>query len=180
LRAVHEALADAARAGELADLAKLPVWSDARRWIEVAPLLDAKQRSWMTDLHDRVSERIVALGLPSQPIHGDAHPGNVLVTAEGATWTDFEEGGRWPVEWDLACILNASVILGLDVPACEAMVRAYGRDPHDPILEPFHVARSIVAAAWMAVTGNYRGTFDPSRLTARLAWLERRAVSRSI
>lgn len=40
---------------------------------------------------------------PAQPLHGDAHARNVLVTARGPVWNDFEDTWRGPVGWDLAC-----------------------------------------------------------------------------
>ena len=45
-------------------------------------------------------ERLTA-GLPAapaQPLHGDAHPGNLLA---GPVWCDFEDTCRGPVAWDL-------------------------------------------------------------------------------
>lgn len=37
-----------------------------------------------------------------QPLHGDAHTGNLAVTAAGLRWNDFEDVCRGPVAWDLA------------------------------------------------------------------------------
>ena len=39
-----------------------------------------------------------------QPLHGDAHPGNVIATREGLVWIDFEDACLGPVEWDLAAL----------------------------------------------------------------------------
>jgi len=44
----------------------------------------------------------LALSWPRRPLHGDAHPGNVLLTADGPRWTDFEDTCVGPIEWDLA------------------------------------------------------------------------------
>jgi Ser/Thr protein kinase RdoA (MazF antagonist) len=38
------------------------------------------------------------------PLHGDAHPGNLLHTKQGPVWTDFEDAWRGPIGWDLACL----------------------------------------------------------------------------
>ncbi|MEU4742292.1 phosphotransferase [Actinosynnema sp. NPDC023658] len=40
---------------------------------------------------------------PVQPLHGDAHARNVLVTPSGPVWNDFEDAWRGPVGWDVAC-----------------------------------------------------------------------------
>lgn len=77
------------------------------------------------------------------PLHGDAHPGNLLATPDGPVWTDFEDSWRGPVEWDLACLASTS---RLDGPTA---VAAY---PHDPAaLGPFLEARRLHGLAWSAV-----------------------------
>lgn len=43
--------------------------------------------------------------LPVQVVHGDAHPGNVLVTPSGLRWNDFEDAWHGPVAWDYACLV---------------------------------------------------------------------------
>ena len=45
-----------------------------------------------------------------QPLHGDAHPGNVIATREGLVWIDFEDACLGPVEWDLATMMDAGAI----------------------------------------------------------------------
>ncbi|WP_090068360.1 aminoglycoside phosphotransferase family protein [Lentzea flaviverrucosa] len=59
----------------------------------------ARFRQWRDDL---------LAGWPAhdndvQPLHGDPHPGNVLVTPSGPVWNDFEDTWRGPRAWDLAC-----------------------------------------------------------------------------
>ena len=61
---------------------------------------------------------------------------------------------------------------GQDIEAIHAMLAAYGRDPGDPRLEPFLAAPILMAASWLAVTGEYRGIPIGDRLTRQLAWLE--------
>lgn len=39
-----------------------------------------------------------------QPLHGDSHYGNLLMTATGPVWNDFEDTWRGPIAWDLACL----------------------------------------------------------------------------
>ena len=37
-----------------------------------------------------------------QPIHGDAPAYNLIPTAGGTLWSDFEDANLGPIEWDLA------------------------------------------------------------------------------
>lgn len=58
--------------------------------------------------HDPVLQGAAAAMLPRaeswprRPLHGDAHTANVLLTADGPLWTDFEDVCAGPLEWDLA------------------------------------------------------------------------------
>jgi thiamine kinase-like enzyme len=168
LRLLHEALR---AAGPSVDLPGLPVWGDTVTWIRTASRLSEADRAWLLDLHARLAARITGLGLPWQPVHGDSHPGNALVTRDGVVWTDFEETGAWPVEWDIACLMTG-LPFGRDVQAIHAMLDAYGREADDPLLEPFLAARILMASSWLAVTGDYRGVPMGDRLARQLAWLE--------
>jgi hypothetical protein len=72
----------------------------------VGPLTDIATALTLSDdpvLH-RAAARLVpvALAWPRRPLHGDAHTGNVLLTADGPRWTDFEDVCVGPPEWDLA------------------------------------------------------------------------------
>jgi hypothetical protein len=42
-----------------------------------------------------------------QPLHGDSHHGNLLMTSAGPVWNDFEDTWLGPVGWDLACLAGA-------------------------------------------------------------------------
>ncbi len=67
-----------------------------RRWLSEARvrLLRAVIESGLSALKDRTLERV--------PLHGDAHPGNFTMTADGPRWLDFEAACRGPREWDVA------------------------------------------------------------------------------
>ena len=46
-----------------------------------------------------------------QPLHGDAHPGNLIATRGGdLVWIDFEDVCLGPVEWDLATIIDPPAV----------------------------------------------------------------------
>ena len=72
----------------------------------IGPLTDI--RSALTRSDDAVLHRAaatlipLALSWPRRVLHGDAHTGNVLVTADGPQWIDFEDTCTGPLEWDLA------------------------------------------------------------------------------
>lgn len=42
-----------------------------------------------------------------QPLHGDAHPGNLIATRDGLIWIDLEDVCRGPLEWDLVSMTDA-------------------------------------------------------------------------
>ncbi|NGY61436.1 aminoglycoside phosphotransferase family protein [Lentzea sp. NEAU-D13] len=72
-----------------------------------------------------------------QPLHGDSHYGNVLMTAAGPVWNDFEDTWRGPVAWDLACLAGAR-----GAEAAQRAVETYGGGAAPEDVE-FHVETRI-------------------------------------
>ncbi|MEU6154085.1 phosphotransferase [Actinosynnema sp. NPDC047251] len=99
---------------------------------------------------DLVAERdAVAAGwpeLPVQALHGDAHPHNVLFTAGGPVWNDFEDAWRGPVGWDVACAADSRL---LDRAAVQ---RAYPAE----LLDHWIGVRRLLVRCWVAATDRYR------------------------
>jgi hypothetical protein len=58
-----------------------------------------------------------------QPLHGDAHPGNLVATREGLMWIDFEDVCRGPVEWDLATMMDPDAVAAHHRPDPERLAR---------------------------------------------------------
>ena len=64
------------------------------------------------DRHDldprlRLEAARLAATLPEaavQPLHGDAHPGNLIATPAGPCWLDFEDTWLGPLAWDLGVL----------------------------------------------------------------------------
>jgi hypothetical protein len=60
---------------------------------------------------ERLRPFLEAPGGDVQPLHGDAHPGNLLATREGGlVWIDFEDACLGPVEWDLATMMDPDAV----------------------------------------------------------------------
>ena len=108
----HRALAEKALAQIHRAFADYPDWlpafdekiAFARALLEVAPpALSAENRRFLLAVHDRIA---VSPG-ESVPIHGDAGFHNLLMTARGPLWTDFEAACRGPKSWDYAALGTA-------------------------------------------------------------------------
>jgi Phosphotransferase enzyme family len=74
------------------------------------------------------AERLLPLseesGRDLQPLHGDAHPGNLIATREGGlVWIDFEDVCRGPLEWDLATMMDPGAIAAHHRPDPEVLAR---------------------------------------------------------
>jgi Ser/Thr protein kinase RdoA (MazF antagonist) len=119
---------------------------------------------------DRGLELLAGAG--QRIVHGDSHPGNVLWTATGPLWGDWEDAHLAPLEWDLACLVAASRVRGDDFGWAEAALDAHGGAYDAELLEVCVDARVAQGAAYLAFTG--RG--GPEALRARVEWLRDRAA----
>lgn len=115
----------------------------------LAPLpgVDAGTLAGLRDDLDRLGAELRGAPGPAQALHGDAHPGNLLATARGPLWIDFEETCSGPVGWDLACLVKTGLLDGPEA------LREYGADPDDPGLQLFLRARRMQGALWMLAKG---------------------------
>ncbi|EMD23272.1 hypothetical protein C791_7362 [Amycolatopsis azurea DSM 43854] len=135
LARVHDALAD--YPGELPELGPVR---------ELRTLLD-RNGSLLGDAAPRLYEELerVAAALPTddaRPLHGDAHRGNVVATAAGPCWLDFEDTWRGPLGWDLG-VLYAE--------AGRATLDAYPAEVAPESLEPFIALRRLFEIPWRFV-----------------------------
>ncbi|MER6664317.1 aminoglycoside phosphotransferase family protein [Amycolatopsis japonica] len=91
--------------------------------------------------------------LPPGPIHGDAHPGNVMRSTDGNLYMiDFEDFAYGPREWDAAVLSVRHQAFGW---ASDAEYRsyadAYGFDPIDwPGFPVIRAARELNMTMWLA------------------------------
>ncbi len=157
LRACHDALADVDPAGlELAPLAML---SEARGLAVGA----------LPEIVPAIERALGALAAaPQRIVHGDSHPGNVLWTAAGPLWSDWEDAHLAPLEWDLGCLVAAARLRGNDFGWAQAALAAHGGPFDATLLEACVDARVAQGAAYLAATG--RG-----EVSGHLEWLGLRA-----
>jgi aminoglycoside phosphotransferase (APT) family kinase protein len=178
-RAAGRALARCHRALAGFDAATLPRWGG---WLEARAVLDRALASPHLQAHERKrlrgaweeGERVVASAeahtASMQPVHGDAHLGNVLATTRGPVWTDWEDAFVGPIEWDLASLRSRLELFGEERDAIEAACEGYD-GAHDPALvRDLALCRNLQVIPWLAVFAER----DPSlatRMKARIAKL---------
>jgi hypothetical protein len=145
LRVCHEALAD--YEGELEPLGTL---TEAECWLEdlaadghIGAGLAARLRNDASEAR----QRITALGLPMQAVHGDAHLDNAINTAAGPLWNDWEDTCVAPRGLDLGCLEAAASVWGDDPKPVAAALAAYGEiDP--TVLAIFVAVRRFQGTLW--------------------------------
>jgi hypothetical protein len=119
---------------------------------------------------------ITVLGtFPLQPLHGDAHPGNLMNTTLGLLWTDWEDTFLGPVEWDLASIIWNARILDEDHSTADQILEAYHQAGGQIDLTALHhslIARAAVMSAWYPVLYPDPSPERQFKLQRRLDWLE--------
>jgi len=111
--------------------------------------------------------------LPTQPLHGDAHLGNVVLAGGRLRWLDWEESWRGPLAWDLACLVHRQVTFGEGGDEIGRAIAGYG--PYDAeAVDAWMPAYALWAASW-GLLGDLDGLdwwIEGAR--RRLAWVEDR------
>lgn len=76
---------------------------DVRARVADAEELSAGDRRFLLERCEFLERRLRELkfALPASLVHGDAHPGNVIVGEEGPVLCDFDSSCVGPAEWDL-------------------------------------------------------------------------------
>lgn len=109
-----------------------------------------EERTVLRDWGRRAAAAIA--GEPVQVVHGDAHLGNVVASARGPLWNDWEDTHAASRAWDLGC-LHAPAILGWD-DGDEVAAMAYGDAPEG--VEAATRGRLVQAVVWTAVAAAFR------------------------
>ena len=127
-------------------------------------------------LRDHLIASIEVLrGFPHQPLHGDAHMGNLMNTTHGLLWTDWEDTFSGPVEWDLASIIWNAQILDEDHATVKTILEAYreaGGSIDEHALQQSLVARAAVMTAWYPILYPNPTAERQARLQRRIDWLK--------
>ncbi|RYD37897.1 MAG: aminoglycoside phosphotransferase family protein, partial [Verrucomicrobiaceae bacterium] len=127
-------------------------------------------------LRDRLVSSLEALRtFPMQPLHGDAHPGNLMNTTGGLLWTDWEDTFSGPVEWDLASVIWNARLLDEDHGTADGILSSYeaaGGVIHPEALHHGMVARAAVMSVWYPILYPEPSADRQEKLRRRLEWLE--------
>jgi len=128
-------------------------------------------------LRDRLVSSLEALrGFLQQPLHGDAHMGNLMNTTRGLLLTDWEDTFHGPVEWDLASIIWNARILENDHATADGILEAYraaGGSIDETALHHSLIARAAVMSAWYPILYPNPSEERQSKLRFRLDWLRK-------
>ena len=90
----------------------------------------------LQETYDRLLPQLTNPVGSLQPLHGDAHAFNLLPTAEGLLWNDFEDTCMGPIAWDL---------INLDDEGRAGYIDA----PEPAMLEPYRKVRQLHAIVWV-------------------------------
>lgn len=112
-----------------------------------------------------------------QPLHGDAHMGNLMMTPQGMLWTDWEDAFSGPVEWDLASIIWNAKLLENDHKSVDSVLNSYqeaGGRFDEPVLDQCLIARAVVMSAWYPILYPNPNAERVRKLNQRIEWLRGR------
>lgn len=126
-------------------------------------------------LRDHLTHSIDVLSRhPHQPLHGDAHMGNLMNTTRGLLWTDWEDTFSGPVEWDVASIIWNAQILDEDHATVKSVCDAYcaaGGAIDECALHQSLIARAAVMTAWYPLLYPNPNAERQAKLQRRIEWL---------
>ncbi|MBV8657634.1 MAG: aminoglycoside phosphotransferase family protein [Burkholderiales bacterium] len=146
LRSCHEALSD-----YTGTLVPWGAWEEARQIrtdLVDQGLLASADIDVLAELTAYVDAKIAEYALPLQAIHGDAHYENVMFTAQGLRWFDWEDCFLGPREWDIACMLRQSRVFDLHAHRAPQAMAGYGEEIRHETLDALVLARDLQAVSW--------------------------------
>lgn len=158
LREIHDLLAD----GAGPDLTDLPHFARLDETAEIVAGLDVgpDDRRTLAEMLSLAEERVEALDLPHQPLHGDAWLGNVLRAPQGPVWSDFEMVCRGPREVDLTANLAVARLRG-GSPDDDLLLDGYGDVDRELVMALLPLA-VVPFVAWTFRVAGQRADFLPA------------------
>lgn len=90
---------------------------------QAGQILSNLETGYLYAAAERLAPFLTEPGREVQPIHGDAHPGNLIATRDGLVWIDFEDVCRGPVEWDLATMMDPAAVAAHHRPDPDTLAR---------------------------------------------------------
>jgi aminoglycoside phosphotransferase (APT) family kinase protein len=154
LRACHEALAR--YGGALPRLRMLREAEEFLARVEHDRALAHDEVDLLGRTAARVSRDLERLAPPLVPVHGDAHLRNVISTARGPLWNDWEDTHLAPLEWDLACLVFTARVHGSEVERASRALAAHGGSPSGELLDLLVDARAFQSTIWAALFARER------------------------
>jgi Ser/Thr protein kinase RdoA (MazF antagonist) len=117
-----------------------PPLNDIPRGLErleqLGNILPESDLTLLQTTYDRVLRELSNSVSVLQPLHGDAHALNLIPTAKGLLWNDFEDTCTGSRAWDL---------INLD----DEGMAAYPNAPDFATLEPYRKMRQLHAIVWV-------------------------------
>jgi hypothetical protein len=158
------------------ELPELAILTESVELLETLERRNLFPAETLAMLEKRLRSSIVGLeGRAYQPLHGDAHLGNLMNTTIGLLWTDWEDTFSGPVEWDLASMIWNARVLEEDHAYADAVLDAYRAEGGviDPgVMEHCMIGRAAVMTAWYPILYPDMSAERTERLRRRLEWLE--------
>jgi thiamine kinase-like enzyme len=141
-------------------------WLEQHRALSGGDLLELREAQW------NLANTLHGNRLPVQPLHGDAHSGNLLRSSNGMLWLDFEDACTGPVAWDVATLLSRKALR--DAEAVDRVLAAYSEAPAWSDLQPFLEARELEAVIYYQVLARRFPTRTPEAASALATWQRKR------
>ncbi|RBP42676.1 phosphotransferase family enzyme [Roseimicrobium gellanilyticum] len=172
LHQCHEVLRSCAQ-----PLPKLAIMTESLALLDTLTEKNAFPEPTLTLLRAHLTTSLEVLDHgPHQPLHGDAHMGNLMNTTIGLLWSDWEDTFCGPVEWDIASVIWNAKILEEDYDTTESILTAYrqaGGQIDETLLQQSLIARAAVMTAWYPVLYPNPNAERQSKLQRRVEWLEK-------
>ena len=135
-------------------------WRFVALFDEVAPDLGGPERSALATVVERVSGWGETVAVAPQVVcHGDVHPGNVLMSADGPVVIDWDMVCAAPAAWDHAALLTWEERWGGTPGLYASFAAGYGLDLRDDPLATVLAEGRLLAATLMRCRA---GRTDPA------------------